>query len=495
MITKKIFKNVFMALIIITFAISLPLQISAQEPDTATTDAAKSIDISVALSQKDSVNDITNAVTDSSYDTTKDISNDSTLTITSNEDMYGIYILWSSEVYSYTIKYEDKTINCDNGYLHYYTAIPEGTKSISINLTQDMSVSDIYAYSNGVLPSDVQIWQPSLDNDTDILVFSTHADDEILFLGGILTYYGGELGLNIQVAYMCNFFLTEPIRQHEELDGLWTCGITHYPVKADFEDLYSLDLETAMSQYNYDDIVSYATSCLRRFKPFVCVSQDFNGEYGHGNHRIFAKAISDAIVEAGNASSYTDSADKYGVWDVPKTYYHLYNDNTITLDVDTPLSHFDGKTSVQVLKEAFQKHVSQISYSFNVMDSGYAKTYWGNFNMRDFGLYRTTVGYDTGNDIMENVSTYRAERIAQKEKEEQQQKALLEAATANDEDNVSEDTDTSDNQTSKMDTRQLIITLAAILIIGVVIGGQAYRTQNLYKKKYNENKEDFEAHN
>ena len=49
------------------------------------------------------------------------------------------------------------------------------------------------------------------------------------------------------------------------------------------------------------------------------------------------------------------------------------------------------------------------------MDNGYAKTYWGNFDMRAFGLYRTTVGYDTGNDMMENVTTLHSEREAKRE--------------------------------------------------------------------------------
>lgn len=179
-------------------------------------------------------------------------------------------------------------------------------------------------------------------------------------------------------------------------------------------DLYSLDLGTAMTQYNYDDIVSYATACVRRFKPLVCVSQDFNGEYGHGGHCIYAKAVSEAVNSSAEASFNPDSASEYGIWDTPKTYYHLYNENTITLDVDTPLSRFNQRTSVDILKTAFTKHVSQISYSFNVMDNGYAKTYWGNFDSRAFGLYRTTVGYDTGNDMMEHVTALHTEREAKR---------------------------------------------------------------------------------
>lgn len=83
-------------------------------------------------------------------------------------------------------------------------------------------------------------------------------------------------------------------------------------------DLYSLDLGTAMTQYNYDDIVSYATACVRRFKPLVCVSQDFNGEYGHGGHCIYAKAVSEAVNSSAEASFNPDSASEYGIWDTPK---------------------------------------------------------------------------------------------------------------------------------------------------------------------------------
>lgn len=117
---------------------------------------------------------------------------------------------------------------------------------------------------------------------------------------------------------MCDFFLTEPVRQHEELDGLWECGIKNYPVKGTFEDLYSLSLEKAKSQYVYDDIIAYSTECIRKFKPLVCVSQDFNGEYGHGGHRIYAAAIQEALEASNNADMYPDSASKYGLWDVPK---------------------------------------------------------------------------------------------------------------------------------------------------------------------------------
>lgn len=463
-----------------------------------TTLTAASMNISVYKEQNSSSNsssiNITEASTDSSYDTTIDITSDDSISVKADRDIFGIYIIWGSEVSSYTVSYNDKTIECGTyGYLHDYIPIEEGTASVSIQTSSDMALSDIYAYSKGTLPSSVQVWQPPCDDDTDILVFSTHADDEILFLGAILTNYGGQQKLNVQVAYMCDFFLTEPVRQHEELDGLWECGIKNYPVKGNFKDLYSLDFKTAMTQYNYDDIVSYVTSCIRRFKPLVCVSQDFNGEYGHGGHCVYAKAISDAVYASNSADFNQESADIYGIWDVPKTYYHLYNENTITIDVDSPLSSFDGRTSVEVLKAAFQKHVSQVSYSFNVMDNGYARTYWGNYDSRAFGLYRTTVGYDTTNNMMENVTSMRTEREAKKAEaklkaQKEQAQEQVELSSQNTDNADPDDNSTANDDTHTLDTRQLVTTLIAIFIIGIVICGQAYRTRNLYKKKYDENK-------
>ena len=99
--------------------------------------------------------------------------------------------------------------------------------------------------------------------------------------------------------------------------------------------------------------------------------------------------------------------------------------------------------------------------------------------------------------MMENVTTLHSEREAKREEAriqaEKEKEAQLAATTS---DNNDEDEEASSDNTSQTpDIKQLAITLAAILIIGVVIGGQAYRTRNLYKKKYNENKDEFNKDN
>ena len=66
----------------------------------------------------------------------------------------------------------------------------------------------------------VQQWQAPLEK-ADLLALAAHPDDEILFLGGTIPYYAGEMGKAVQVAYLVP---TMPYRRLELLDGLWLCG-------------------------------------------------------------------------------------------------------------------------------------------------------------------------------------------------------------------------------------------------------------------------------
>ena len=96
--------------------------------------------------------------------------------------------------------------------------------------------------------------------------------------------------------------------------------------------------------------------------------------------------------------------------------------------------------------------------------------------------------------MMEHVTALHTEREAKKEAARLQAAKEKEDAldnTGSDNSN-NEANDTSSNEAhSSPDIKQTAITLIAILIIGVVICSQAYRTRYLYKKKYEENKENF----
>ena len=77
---------------------------------------------------------------------------------------------------------------------------------------------------------------------------------------------------------------------------------------------------------------------LRRFRPQVVVGHDPNGEYGHPQHIINTETLMDALTLAADPTYSEETAADYGVWDVPKTYLHLYGENRITMDWDRPLA-------------------------------------------------------------------------------------------------------------------------------------------------------------
>lgn len=347
-----------------------------------------------------------------------------------------------------------KSVTCgQNAFLHEYVDVAGLFGSLPQTLVLDFDagtvIADLYAFSEGELPDFVQIWDAPC-TQADLLLFSSHSDDEQLFFAGILPYYAIERELDVQVVYIVQHFSVGDYpnhqRPHEQLDGLWTVGVRHYPVMSDFPDLYaeSKDRDTAFAQASqafqsygitYDDFISYITECLRRFKPLVVVSHDLNGEYGHGTHVLCSSALTEAIQYAPDASRYPESAQKYGTWTVEKTYLHLYEENQITMNWDIPLDSLGGKTAFEVTQEGFGCHKSQHWTWFNrwiygttaapITQASQITTY----SPCLYGLYDTQVGPDVaGGDFFENVETYQERALAAQQKAEEEAKKAEEEA-------------------------------------------------------------------
>ena len=348
-------------------------------------------------------------IDDGSYYTTTWFDEGAEITISSEETIDGVYIKWESIPKPWTLKAGDASISAGQyGFLHEYVKAGKGTKSVTIQIPSGgAEIAEVYAFSEGALPDYVQQWEPPYDR-ADLLVFSAHSDDEVLYMGPSIVNLTHNNTARVQVAYMSDQYLTEPFRNHEFLDGLWEMGVTHYPQFGKFIDLYSESLEEAEGHNDMEEVKAYVVETIRRFKPQIVVTHDLNGEYGHGMHRMIAKAVADTAALTGDASQYPESAQKYGAWDVPKTYLHLYWENQIVLPTRESLSDFGGRTVLQVCKDAFEKHGSQQGPTFWV-DDGYDDD--GNrndyqYSCAEYGLFRTTVGTDTGNSMLENLVTY-----------------------------------------------------------------------------------------
>ena len=338
------------------------------------------------------------ALRDGARDSFLTLTGDTELTVRSDTAFDTIYILWDKLPGEWTLTRNDVEQSRDLGFLHEAVRLYTETTEATIKLgASGATVCEIYAFTAGDLPDWVQLWEPILER-ADLLALPTHADDEHLFFGGILPTYAGERKLRVQVAYLTNHW-DDRVRPHELLDGLWTVGVTAYPLISDFPDLYASkdSLAAAESVYGKDKIREYQVELLRRFRPKVVVGHDLNGEYGHGAHILNAVTLIEALGQSGDRTKYPESADYYGIWEVPKAYLHLYPENQITLEWDEPLQNFDGATGFDMAVKGFAKHVSQQNY-FAVQRGGT----WQ--DCRIFGLAHSLVGYDTvGNDLFENV--------------------------------------------------------------------------------------------
>lgn len=391
-------------------------------------------------------------------------SEDATVTLSREDGIAALYIKFDRipREWSLTNPATGNTVSCGtNAFLHEFIDVAELfgelPKTLTLTFPEGIVIADIYGFSAGEIPEWVQIWQPPCE-EADLLLFSSHSDDEQLFFAGVLPYYAGERGLKVQVAYIVQHFeaynTLNHQRPHEQLDGLWNVGVRYYPIISDFPDLYaeSKDRDTAFAQatkvfagvgVTYDDFISYITECIRRCKPLVIVSHDLNGEYGHGTHVLCASALTEAINYAADASLYPESAEKYGTWRTEKTYLHLYEENPITMDFDIPLEHFGGRTAFEVTQQdGFSCHKSQHWTWFNkwiygttekpVTKAADIETY----SPCLYGLYDTQVGLDVvGGDFFENVQTYEERAIAAEqarlaEEAAAAEKARLEAEAA-----------------------------------------------------------------
>ncbi len=380
-----------------------------------------------------------------------------------------------------------------DGMLHEYidvaTLFKDSPNSMILTFPAGTVIADVYAFSSGELPDFVQTWQPPCEQ-ADLMLVSSHSDDEQLFFAGVLPYYAIERKLQVQVVYIVQHFEANGVenhtRPHEQLDGLWKVGIRNYPVMSKFPDLYSesKNRDTAFKAaqkafaaegISFDDFKEYLTECLRRFKPLVTVSHDLNGEYGHGTHVYCSSALTEAIKLAADQNSFPESAAKYGTWQTEKTYLHLYKENQITMDWDTPLESLGGKTPFEITQEGFGCHKSQHWTWFNrwiygtdgnkITKASQIKTY----SPCQYGLYDTKVGYDTvGGDFMENITTYAERKELEEKEKEAEKKQKFEEAIAS---AVEKDKETVVIPPSfkKMPLLLIPIFLSAIIILVVII--------------------------
>lgn len=322
------------------------------------------------------------------------------LAITSEAPFGALYLKWFTYPGPVTLVWEGGSMDCGaEGYLNDYICLPEEITAVEFIFmgTEDAEVSEISLYTRGTAPEGIQDWQEPCDT-ADILVFPTHSDDDVLFFGGVISHYAIEKGLTVQTAFMTDHVYA-PIRNNERLDGLWELGVHCYPVVGTAMDYSAKSIAEAHVAHRNDDILGWQVEQIRRFRPLVILGHDLKGEYGHAQHILNAQYLVQAVELAADPEQYPESARKYGTWATPKLYLHLYEENPLLFDVNTPLEKDPaGRTPMAIAEAAYRYHGSQKSCTFAVTQNPGSP-----LACNRFGLYRTLVGYDTGADMMEHI--------------------------------------------------------------------------------------------
>ena len=144
---------------------------------------------------------------------------DNKVTVSCEDGLHSVYVSFDRvpvNTYTITDPASGKTVEVGTNYfLHDYNDIEKlfGTrpKTVELKFAQGAVLADIYGFS-GEEPDYIQKWEPPLEK-ADLLLISTHADDEQLYFAGLLPYYAIERKLNVQVAYYVEHFTTGYIHQ------------------------------------------------------------------------------------------------------------------------------------------------------------------------------------------------------------------------------------------------------------------------------------------
>ena len=374
------------------------------------------MEVTASLALTENQYGYTHYLTDGNRESYMNFYQGTTLTIRSDTPFRALYLTWWTPPAPYAVTVGEAALTGgENEFLHEYLTLPEDATEVSLTFAGVSQLCELRAFTEGEPGEDVQCWVPPCE-EADVLLLPSHADDDVIFFGAMAALCV-DRGAEVQVCYLVNHYDWQP-RPQELLDALWTMGIRHYPVIGPFPDHYVLNLQGALTSFGLENVVDYQVELIRRFRPLVVAGHDRQGEYGHGAHMVNSMALEQAIVLAGDETYQTESVEKYGVWDAPKLYLHMAEENEIWLDAETPLASFGGKTALEVAQEAMLCHETQLQYAHRPMlaveipegateDERNEKMKFARYDCRRFGLVRSLVGADSGNDILENTEDWR----------------------------------------------------------------------------------------
>ena len=231
-----------------------------------------------------------------------------TLTISSSEPIYGLYLCFQKKPESYEIQVKRdgdwETLQEGSAFYHAFYAL-EGADEVRVyalgEKKQTMGFNEVYVFGEGRIPGWVQRWRPTPEK-SDILFVVAHPEEELLYLGGAIPYYAREKQRTVAVACMSYANTT---RRSELLNGLWSMGYRYYPIIGDFKTAKAKGVKAAYktidSRKGEEVLVSWLADAVARTRPEVLVVCDQVGTPTYTPD--LARLLADMIV-----------TDRYGTY-------------------------------------------------------------------------------------------------------------------------------------------------------------------------------------
>lgn len=296
-------------------------------------------------------------------------------------------------------------------------------------------------------PDTITTWLPYPDK-ADVLLVHAHPDDESIFFGGTVAYYTRIMGAKLVSVSMVTDLFTHapggstprvPSRETELKNAVWNYGKRYLPIMMNLRDSYDIDTNDIWRpEYHLDktwdawdsspaDLVVQDTNkngipdgrevgarlvaeVIRRYKPDLVLTHDYNGEYGHDAHRATALVTTDAIGLAADGSV---NIEDLPPWQVKKFYVHLYDQNKLFHHWHDRVK---GKRMIDYAWDGLNEHKSQgpgdrvgVASVYEQPSKAYQEFH--KYPSEHWGLHTTTVGDDargTPFDITLNNGTTRS---------------------------------------------------------------------------------------
>ncbi len=255
------------------------------------------------------------------------------------------------------------------------------------------AINKLRVYEKGRISEVVQRWEQTPEK-IDLMLIVAHMNDETLYFSGTLAKLSAQ-GYKVLVVYMTG---DDRNKHAEALDCIWTAGCHIHPVFIGFMDYKVDSYSKAEWLWGSENTYRAQVEQIRKYRPDVVLTHDWNGEYGHNQHIMTARYTVKSVQMAGSEEIFPDLVEQYGVWDTPKLYLHLHDGSKrLDLHFNDVMTELDGRSPMEMAFISFDKHYSQIKrYSLHGDGVTYDCTW--------FSLYRSNVGEDVArNSFFEHV--------------------------------------------------------------------------------------------